>query len=98
MRMSAKTRPVRPTTAGYPRASSSRNAVPLASAAQKQTQPMRSAAKLPEVDTFISMNSLSISEVPSRGRNAQAKGVKEQNYVSQPAHLLSSQHLKPTFY
>lgn len=59
---------------------------------------MRSAAKLPDVDNMGSVNSFSVSDVLSRGRNARPKGIKEQNYISQPAHVLSSQNLKPTFH
>lgn len=91
--LAARARPARPTTAGYPRASSSRNVIALGSAAQ-QTQPTRSAAKLPETDHLISMNSLSISEVPSRGPGNARPQIRDQNYFPT---VMSSQQLKPSF-
>lgn len=96
--LAARARPARPTTAGYARPSSSRNVTPLGPAAHQQTQPTRSAARLPGADNLISMNSLSISEVPSKGPgNAPATGAKENNYFSAAARVRSSQLIKPTF-
>lgn len=59
---------------------------------------MRSAAKLPDVDNMASINSMSVSDLISRGRNAQPKDIKEQNYVSQPGQVLSSKNLRPSFH
>lgn len=96
-----RTKQPRPTTAVQPRGTLTRNAAPMPLLGQS-TQINRSLAKLPEPgEHLLSLNSLSVSDVPSQlpaGGGSQAKNMKGNYHSSrQVGRGNSSQNVRPPF-